>query len=789
MFDISNKTDIIESLQCDISAVAEESTLPSDDVEVSIAQRTEAIVRGLVLILDHHKFPKELYGELRSQIQRYLNNLENEEVWSKHAKSMLAYPLARYLRNELPAEPSHGYLKFHGGLGRWFAKRIKIFNRSNTHLWYSWFQAKRSALPASESIIEKTYEDHYATLSHDDEGDDAQIDRIFQNPDFQEVLTSVRKRMTELYNDSPKFTDLMPSTSACFEKQRGLGGQQGMLRQAVELYDLEYTQDRKTKIHEQSWDPVDELYSMRFYTVHHGIKRETNTVITYRYFPQYEWKDLVNLLNVHKLEDAHRPLNCTIQGVLEPLKVRVISKGEALPYYYMKPLQMAIHTAMRDMDCFKLIGRPLSPTDLLDLVENVPYGDEWFSIDYSGATDGLSWKYSGRIFKYLIGNLPREDYNIAMQVLGPHNLFYPAMDGTPCRKHRGMQRTGQLMGSVLSFPILCLANLGVYLATMIDEHKYLTLENKLKHVLINGDDMLYAAPAVMWKKHIEIAKKVGLKMSVGKAYHHSCYANINSVSLHHDITKYRATPWQISFLNVGLVFGQHKVAKVDSPLINRESGKPEIVIGSPSSSVSDEILQKMLQEQHHVEINDNPNFVVNINTILAGCLPGRQARFLKDILHRSGYEIKRDCMQLVERFRVCTDQKRNKYKVYKVAVVHRNLFIPISLGGMGVEAPVGFNFKTKPIHRYIMNRCIMGHSAPYSLGYPLPGPKHQDDEDVPCAPWMRTPLNTDLSSIGRLTVKGVQKYLTGIVRYTKNITEKIGGWADMLRLTPPKLWI
>lgn len=290
------------------------------------------------------------------------------------------------------------------------------------------------------------------------------------------------------------------------------------------------------------------------------------------------------------------------------MKVRIISKGEALPYYSCKPLQIAMHTVMRAMPCFSLIGRPLSPTDLVEISEDAGLNDEWFSIDYSAATDGLSWRYSGRIFEYIISDLPEELKAVARQVLGPHELYYPTMRGKENKllhpnNHWGLQANGQLMGSPLSFPVLCLANLGLYLRVTRLQQMGWEPERRLRAVRINGDDMLYTAPPSMWKEHVETGELVGLRMSVGKAYNHSEFAVINSVMHHMDLKRYpRASPFQIDYLNTGLFYGQHKV---------QTNSKETIKV----SDTKEEVQRKRL--------------IPNINTVLQGSLPGRAGDLLR----------------------------------------------------------------------------------------------------------------------------------------------------------------
>jgi len=805
MYDISDNKRTIKSFQCDTPAVAGESTLPSCGVEdVSIAQRSKAIVSGLVVILTHHRCPKALIDEMIHQVNGYLNSCENEEVWSKHAKSMLACPLARYLGNLLPTAPSHGYLLFTGRVKRWLDCRIKIFSRSNTHLWYSWFQGKRSALPASEGLISKTYDEHFRTLTHDDEGDDTTINRIFANPDFRRTMECVRTAFMLNLNKNCDFVTCQPSTSASFENTRSKGGQQATLREICGLEEFDYTDSnfinkfitctkkvllasdspngRSTLAYDDeweteeeicisskmirigSWEPTDELHSMIWKGIlYKGKEIYYGTCVENRFHPDYNWGD--TLKKAYQDFDNEKVLNATIQGVLEPLKIRVISKGESLPYYIMKPYQKALHSAMRDMSCFRLIGRTLSPTDLIDLKKHANYDDEWFSVDYSGATDGLSWKYSGRIFRYLIALLPERDRKIAMQVLGPHNLHYP--DATTGKKiERGVMRTGQLMGSILSFPILCLANLGVYLSVMEEHNKFMSFDQKLEHVLINGDDMLYAAPASLWDSHIEVAAKVGLKMSVGKAYHHRAYANINSVSFHYNIRDHLNTPYQIDFLNVGLIFGQHKVMQKDSNLLTGQDTVDENEIELINPTWNTKVFVDLCKKAN-IDPSENPNYVSNINLILKGTLPGRQAEMLKYILFLKKDAIKRDCAVLCEKQKIVTNARLGTQMTYKKTVHTRNLFLPKSLGGMGVISPPGWQFKIKPIHRYFMHEALLASSAPVSYGLPAPGSPLEEEQDTLRAPWMQSVCSL-VMSLSRKFIEKIFCLGTEIVRYTKS---------------------
>lgn len=678
---------------------------------VVIPQRTDAAVRGLQLVLHHHGASSEILSCLSDALHNYLDSSLDETVWLERMKFVFTYPLSEYLRNDLPKVPACGAFRPSGDLRRWMRPRLSAFNRRNTHLWYSWLQAKRATLPVSDEIVETTYEKHLMSLTKRDQGDDEMINSVVWNPSFMRVLERVRRSVMRRVRHSLAFEEKSASTSACFEQTRSTGGQFGELARRCGLDHLLLER---------------EFVGMRFDPVvfDKGFVRY-NVVSTIRCPAGGEaWKSLRN----HAMAlDLTRPTRCTIQAVLEPMKVRVISKGEALPYYICRPLQHALHSALRGMDCFRLIGRPFSPTDILDLCENAGSTDEWFSVDYSAATDNLSWKYSGAIFRYLCSDLTKEQYDLALRVLGPHSLYYPKYDAQTLRwsipEYKGEQGSGQLMGSNLSFPILCLANLGVYLYVTEKFHKGWTLRERLRHVLVNGDDMLYAAPVELWEKHIECANKVGLQMSVGKAYHHREYANINSTSIHFPLhlrlpgpafcdQHRRVTPWQINYLNAGLYFGQHKV-----------QGRQE---------TKDESSRCYGLAKAHVGQDPTSGFAVNLNVLLNGVLPGKQTALLQEYLTEHAEALRDEC-------RIKVKRSTGAFSLHT-----RNLFLPLCSGGMGVNAPPRFRFKVKRVQYQVAEYYLRQISSSVSFGFPLPGYEIKKLELEESSPWSK-PAEVDTS--------------------------------------------
>lgn len=591
-------------------------------------RRASAVVCALDLVLHHHGCPETVMKSLESQVMEYLT-VESESTFVKRAKYILCAPFAKYLKAEPPAVPDKPF-EPKGEWKRWMKSRMCL-NTQNTHLWYSFLQAKRAALPLSEGMVLETYKKHRQAMEIADPIDDFTHDLVMEQ--LKPVLDIVRRDATRLYHDTgismESETRHTASTKASFESSRRDGGALGYLR---DKSGVKRANPENLVINRS----IPDLVRMSY----HPVALVNGRWVRDYVHEEYEYSSELTVWQ--KFFESELPrqqegrVSCTIQAVLEPLKVRVISKGEAVPYYVCKPLQRALHTAMRRMPCFRLIGKPLEEADLVGLVRSGAAGGsgplEWFSIDYSAATDGLSARLSASIMKELIKEFPLELQNVFRRVLAPHYCEYPMEEVAPVN-----QVNGQLMGSILSFPVLCLANLGLYLALTRDDER--NIHARMRGVLVNGDDMLYCARRSRWQEHVDLGKKVGLEMSVGKAYHHRTVANANSMCFHYEIGKVGVTPRHIPFLNSGLFFGQGKV----------QGGTDEDSTRSKSAV---------------------------INELTRGSRASRACELLRHYISLHKTDLKKECESFIPG-----------------GTITRNLFLPESVGGMGQVAPEGFKFR------------------------------------------------------------------------------------------------
>lgn len=614
-----------------------------------------------------------------------------ESEFVRRAKSLGLWLMAKYLRNELPEVP--GNFKFSGPFWRWLRPRVKRITRPNTWLFYSLLQSKRAAAPLSESMILDAYMKHSESMEIVDPIDDETEELVMKQ--LTPVLSQISRKLQKLYRSKHSQmisgeTKYAPSERACFGSKRSDGGQKSAVIDSCIAFGGQYGLPALSARYDSPTlrcESERELHEMVLYPscVKHGRIRHFHVESVYR-LNECIREARETIRNLALLHDTPKRLNARIYGILEPLKVRVISKGEAVPYYVSKELQKALHTSLRGMDCFRLIGRPLCPTDLMDLA--VPYPDEgevqreWLSVDYSSATDWLSARLSRRILETLIADLDGPQ-DLWMNVLAPHKCYYPPVRIPGFKKPIWLpsveQQNGQLMGSPLSFPILCLANLGLYLAVQADRKA--SLRDKLSRVLVNGDDMIYVGSETDWNRHIELGRKVGLIMTPGKAYRHPVFANANSTCFHMDLGDERATPSQITFLNTGLFFGQNKV-------LGQTDDEPTTT--------------DPLADERGISTFRTPV----LGTLLEGC---RNVRIIRTVfkrylmLHKD--EIKKECGW-------------------------RGLFVKTCWGGMGIDPPPGITFRVTHLQRKVAKKRLraLGSRATRTYGGPEPGARVPDVE-------------------------------------------------------------
>jgi hypothetical protein len=249
----------------------------------------------------------------------------------------------------------------------------------------------------------------------------------------------------------------------------------------------------------------------------------------------------------------------------EALKIRIITKSQPHAQFVLRALWKKMHSVLRGHPTFHLLGEPVSEEYLLDrLGASLKELEGYLSGDYEGATDNLRSWVSETIANEVASCLhlfPVEHRLLLSQLTG--HLFDTVTGQKP-------QTRGQLMGSVVSFPILCIANAAISRWAYelgSDKRRCLLRDTPL---MVNGDDMQMRCTVkgrMAWSK---IAGFAGLKESVGKTWYSRTLVEINSTMYlagpehFHGIqtldklgkVKIRPCPFvQVPYVNFGLLRG------------------------------------------------------------------------------------------------------------------------------------------------------------------------------------------------------------------------------------------
>lgn len=354
-----------------------------------------------------------------------------------------------------------------------------------------------------------------------------------------------------------KFTQsISVSTSACFEQKRSEGGPLSI------LYPFKFTKENE-----------DDLRSR--ISTYLGFEDLLGVVVTdrqtrYVHGPSFEFdinlSDNVNLIiseflglgisptnQVEKphwvkdfldgkidLADAFR--RCYVKLIKEPLKNRPITVQSSFTNAFLQPIQKLLWRGLQRFDIFELTGREVEENDISRIDE--PDLSFFKSGDYQSATDGLNRflteicieeiakdEVTRRLMRIALLEQVL-DYSEAYDFTDEETEFLSKKYGPLPRDAK--QKNGQLMGCVLSFPLLCIINAAVLGCTFLkydrckQSHYLNGPDLRSMKCLINGDDILFKCNHEMhedWQSNLHHA---GFKESPGKSYLSEKFGMINS---------------------------------------------------------------------------------------------------------------------------------------------------------------------------------------------------------------------------------------------------------------------
>jgi hypothetical protein len=263
-------------------------------------------------------------------------------------------------------------------------------------------------------------------------------------------------------------------------------------------------------VHSRTENPVD-LISSEFYK--EQIEPYLPSSLGFDGSPE-----LVSELNALEFDafPPEGPLPVRVEPIVEPLKVRTITAGIG-DTFCLKPFQRAMWHALGEEEQFCLTHgtNNLEPAISRIWEQNPSNEVVWISGDYTAATDSFPIEATKCLLEGILESIEHEPTKRwAMKEISPHLLVYPEKFGI----EPVLQKSGQLMGSLLSFPLLCLLNDCTARSIGLSPKEY----------LINGDDILMRTKPSNYPIWKEKVREFGLSLSLGKNYVHPEFGTINS---------------------------------------------------------------------------------------------------------------------------------------------------------------------------------------------------------------------------------------------------------------------
>jgi hypothetical protein len=284
-------------------------------------------------------------------------------------------------------------------------------------------------------------------------------------------------------------------------------------------------------------------------------------------------------------------------------------------------MQKYLWRSLKDLSVFSLIGTPVTEEIVNNQLKRLGLDEEFVSGDYKASTDNLHSWVSECLLDELVSiwketvslqNPEEQDefgghidqYETLMKrALTGHSILDPIYnevyrrDDSLKEEWFKPQKEGQLMGSIISFPFLCLANAALCRFSMeiTDTKNYKLVDRYIEsyenaRLLINGDDCVFPGKVELmfsnWKK---ITGFGGLESSVGKTFRSRKFLTINSCQYSYVESRHN---WEddvdqevpefsytlIKYVNMGLIYAQTKSGK---------RGKPYYRLGSIHRDLAD----------------------------------------------------------------------------------------------------------------------------------------------------------------------------------------------------------
>nr|QED42931.1 putative RdRp [Monilinia ourmiavirus I] len=223
---------------------------------------------------------------------------------------------------------------------------------------------------------------------------------------------------------------------------------------------------------------------------------------------------------------------CRAEAILSNGKKRIVTMYSAHNTEILTPLHQSLYSSIRRYG-WLLVG---SPSD--EQVNGLNGPGEYLSYDYASATDNIKREYVSAA----VEELKRKAVGLTAEEIRSLDVVSNLKFAPRCH----VAQRGQPMGSLMSFPLLCLINKTVVDLTLqtLKIQKKISFKEWLNHrCLINGDDLLTKSPTVDSSEydllHRYHGSQVGLVVNVEKTMKDEFKCEINSTLFSREEKKFK----------------------------------------------------------------------------------------------------------------------------------------------------------------------------------------------------------------------------------------------------------
>jgi len=300
-------------------------------------------------------------------------------------------------------------------------------------------------------------------------------------------------------------------------------------------------------------------------------------------------------------------------ALAEALKARIITKGPPATQFCLKPLQRFMWQALAETTTCQLVGKPADAATCNATLGMLRPGEAWLSGDYSEATNLIDPLLSSLVWDTMCTtcSVPEALRQLGHRALTGHLIKQDSGELLP-------QQWGQLMGSIISFPVLCVINAAICrMAIEFSQGRRIFLRRC--PLLVNGDDCVFRVTEAGYRFWGVAGRLSGLHPSIGKVYFSRTFMNINSTNF-----QYWAEPrsWaqfedsyvheqftQTKAIRYGLLVGlkRSEVSFRDSPLqaIANSISDDYSSLGSRHATLMNETPERFREAVHRSFIRRN----------------------------------------------------------------------------------------------------------------------------------------------------------------------------------------